>query len=328
MARSTQSSEPIGGVGEFRFLSELLPRLRSGRGVVVGPGQDCAVLRAGPSKLLATVDAVVEGVHFKSEWMSPHQLGRRSFLVNASDIAAMGGRPRWCLVSIAVPRDYSKRALVAIHKGLDDAAAEAGACIVGGNVTASSRLCISVTLIAEAPKRIVTRRGARPGDRVFVTGTVGDAALGVRCLRDGSGSAHAVRRYREPTPRLKAGRLLIEAGVVSAMIDVSDGLVQDLDHVCTESGVGAVVEASRLPLSPAFERRCRGKIDLALSGGEDYELLCTASVRKDEVLGRLRSRLGCEITAIGRITKGRGVRVVDGDGARMDLDAVGHDHFS
>lgn len=328
MARRTPPSDSIGDLGEFQFLSGLLPRLRSGKGVVVGPGQDCAVLRVGRARLLATVDALVEGVHFEPNWMSPRQLGRRSLLVNASDVAAMGGRPRWCLVSLAAPKTYSRRALDLIHRGIDDAASETGACIVGGNMTAGPRLCISVTLIADAPRRIVTRKGARAGDRVYVTGTLGDAALGVLYLRDGMSASHAVRRYREPTPRLQAGRLLVEAGVVSSMIDVSDGLVQDLDHLCQASRVGATIDAGELPLSSTYRHGRRGKVDLALAGGEDYELLCTVPIRKEARLAQLYPRLQCQMTAIGQITKGRRSRIVGPDGALVDCPATGYDHFS
>lgn len=320
--------ETIGDFGEFRFLNQLVPRLKRGVGVIVGPGQDCAVVKAGGTQLLVTVDALVEGVHFKSDWLSPKQLGRRGFLVNASDIAAMGGRPRWCVVSIGVPRGYSKRSLNLIHAGIDEAAAEIGAAIVGGNLTASPRLSISVTLIAEAPRRLVTRQGARPGDRIFITGTAGDAALGVQQLRRGARSGAAVRRYREPCARMTAGRLLVESGAVSAMIDVSDGVLQDLGHICSASGAGAEIDASRIPLSAVYRRECGDDTSLALTGGEDYELLCTVPARKEALLEKLRGRLRCPLTAIGRVTKGRQPRVVDASGRLVDIASPGYDHFS
>lgn len=326
--RGGASRKTIGELGEFGFLADLLPRLRKGAGVVVGPGQDCAVVRIGDRRLLVTVDAVVEGVHFKADWISPKQLGRRSFLVNASDIAAMGGRPLWCVVSVGAPANYPRRSLALLHAGIDDAASEFGACIVGGNITASSRLSVSLTLIAAAPKRMVTRRGARPGDRIFVTGTVGDAALGVQRLRCGSRGGSAVRRYREPSPRLWAGKSLVEAGVASAMIDVSDGLVQDLGHICEQSGVGAIVECARLPRSDAYRRLLGDDSKLALSGGEDYELLCTVPEDKTALLARLKPRLRCAITRIGTVTKERRVRVIDHIGAVVDLGTRGYDHFA
>jgi thiamine-monophosphate kinase len=314
----------MAAVGEFGFLSRLLPRLGSGRGTIVGPGQDCAVVRCGARRLLYTVDALVEGVHFEGHWLTPRQLGRKSFLVNASDIAAMGGRPRFCVVSLGVPLSYLARDLAALHAGITTAARDCGAAVVGGNLTRADKLFISIALLGEAPGRIVTRRGARAGDRIYVTGTVGDAALGVVLLRKDSAarsSPFAIRRFREPSPRLQAGRLLVEAGVASAMIDVSDGLVQDLGHVCDESQVGAEVDADAVPLSRAY-RAASADRSLALRGGDDYELLCTIPERNLERLERMRSRLGCSITCVGGITRGRGVRVV---GAAVQRG--GYDHF-
>jgi thiamine-monophosphate kinase len=313
--------------GEFGFLNKLLPTLTQGSGVIVGPGQDCALLRFGSQRLLVTVDALVEGIHFRSDWMSPYQLGRRSFLVNASDIAAMGGRPRWCVVSAGVPRGYPTRDLESIHAGIDAAAAECGAAIVGGNLAACPHLTLSVTLIAAAARRVVTRAGASPGDRIFVTGCVGDAALGVRNLKRGRRSGEVIERYREPAPRLAAGRALVESGVVSAMIDVSDGLIQDLGHICEASGVGAVVEAERLPLSGAYRRQSKS-FDTALTGGEDYELLCAVPQRRMTLLPKLRRRLRCEMTLIGTVTKRKGLRVLGRDGIAIDLGAKGYDHFA
>jgi thiamine-monophosphate kinase len=266
----------------------------------------------------------VEGVHFERHWLTPRQLGRKSFLVNASDIAAMGGRPRFCVVSAGVPVSYLARDLAALHVGITAAARDCGAAVVGGNLTRADKLFVSVALLGEAPERIVTRRGARAGDRIYVTGTLGDAALGVSLLRSGSATRRAapvIRRFREPSPRLQAGRLLVEAGVVSAMIDVSDGLVQDLGHVCDESHVGAEVDFDELPLSPAY-RAASAERSLALHGGEDYELLCTVPERNVKRLQRAQARLGCPITCIGRITGGCGVRV-----AGAAVSRGGYDHF-
>jgi thiamine-monophosphate kinase len=240
----------------------------------------------------------------------------------------MGGRPRWCVVSVAAPADYPRRSLTLLHAGIDDAAAECGACIIGGNVTASSRLSVSLTLIAEAPKRTVTRRGARPGDRIFVTGTVGDAALGLSCLQRGWRQGGAVRRYREPLPRLEAGKSLVESGLASAMIDVSDGLIQDLGHICEQSRVGAVVEATNLPRSYVYRRQLGDDLRFALSGGEDYELLCTVPQEKTPLLAKIRSRLHCAITRIGTVTKGTHVDVIDQAGVVVDLGVRGYDHFT
>lgn len=319
----------IGDVGEFGFLARLLPRLPHGSGVIVGPGQDCAVIRCGGRRCLFTVDALVEGVHFERGWLSAHQLGRKAFQVNASDAAAMGGSPRFCVVSLAVPSDYPLRDLTALQAGIVESAREAGALVVGGNLTRARQLSVSIALLADAPKRVVTRRGARRGDRIYVTGTLGDAALGCRTLRGRvrRGKSHAVQRFREPSPRLRAGRVLVESGIVSAMIDVSDGLVQDLGHICEESGVGAVIHTARVPLSANYRAVLGVDDTLALHGGEDYELLCTVPEREVRRLERTRTRLECPITCIGEIVPGRRIRIERPDGQYVTSSAQGFDHF-
>ncbi|MFI5366295.1 MAG: thiamine-phosphate kinase [Candidatus Binatia bacterium] len=330
MPRGLRTGRTVAEVGEFGLLAQLLPRLPAGPGTIVGPGQDCAVIRCGTHRLLYTVDALVEGVHFEADWLSPHQLGRKSFLVNASDVAAMGGRPRFLVVSIGVPPSYRAGDLTALHAGIAAAARSCRATVVGGNLTRATQLFISIALLADAPKRIVTRQGARPGDRVYVTGTLGDAALGVRLLSANprhEPTTLPLRRFREPSPRLRAGRLLVESGVVSAMIDVSDGLVQDLGHICIESNVGALVRSGDVPLSAAFRKACAAGDPLALHGGEDYELLCTVPERNVKRLERNRARLGCPIACVGEITVGGGVRVVDADGKPVALNVTGYDHF-
>ncbi len=319
----------IADVGEFGFLSKLLPQLPGGRDTIVGPGQDCAVIRCGGRRFLFTVDALVQGVHFESGWMSPHQLGRKSFLVNASDVAAMGGRPRFCVVSFGVPLAYRARDLSAVQAGIVEAADETGALVVGGNLTRAQQLFVSIALLADAPTRIVTRQGARRGDRVYVTGTLGDAALGCRTLRGGTSRAatHATRRFREPSPRLRAGRFLVESGIVSAMIDVSDGLVQDLGHVCEESAVGAVIHTAAVPRSAAYRAALGADDLLALHGGEDYELLCTVPERNVKRLERSQARLGCSVVCIGAITAERRIRLLGPDGQAQALATAGYDHF-
>jgi thiamine-monophosphate kinase len=326
MSRSARATT-IGDVGEFGFLSKLLPQLPGGSGILVGPGQDCAVIRCGDRRYLFTVDALVDGVHFQRAWLSPRQIGRKSFLVNASDAAAMGGRPRFCVVSLAVPTNYPVRDLSAIQAGIMEAAGETGAAVVGGNLTRARQLSVSIALLAEAPKRIVTRQGARRGDRIYVTGTLGDAALGCRMLRRRKGAMRAIQRFREPSPRLQAGRVLVESGVVSAMIDVSDGLVQDLGHICEESHVGAVIHTDRVPLSAAYRATLGAEDTLALQGGEDYELLCTVPERYVKRLERARKRLGCPITWIGEIVTGPAIHLLGPDGRDASLATRGFDHF-
>jgi thiamine-monophosphate kinase len=317
----------IADVGEFGLLARLLPSLRGGRGVVLGPGDDCAVVQTRQGRLLLTIDALVEDVHFRRDWLTPHQLGRKAFLVNASDIAAMGGVPRWCVVNLAAPSRAVAAHLVAIIRGVAAAARERGAVLVGGNLSRARQLSVTVALVGDAPARPLTRSGARPGDLLYVTGRLGEAALGVRFLgRNRRAGGPAVRRFREPPARLTAGALLARSGVASAMIDVSDGLVQDLGHLCAASRVGARVALARVPCSPRVRRADPA---LALAGGEDYELLCAVPARHRRRAERLAVRFGCPFTCIGECRPaGNGLQVVDREGRAVALTATGHDHFA
>ncbi|MBP1687011.1 MAG: thiamine-monophosphate kinase [Deltaproteobacteria bacterium] len=330
MSLRVRPPRTIAEVGEFGFLARLLPRLPGARDLIVGPGQDCAVISTRRGAWLITVDALVEHVHFERAWLSPRQLGRKSFLVNASDIAAMGGRPRFCVVSLGVPRTYLARDLRALQAGIVAAAADCGASIVGGNLARADTLFVSIALLGNAPGRIVTRQGARTGDLIFVTGTLGDAALGLRWLRGRTGpgkSAHSIRRFRLPSPRLQAGRLLVSRGLASSMVDVSDGLVQDLGHICTESRVGAEIQTESIPRSAAYRAAMGTDPALALRGGEDYELLCTVPERHVKTLQRLAPQLGCPLTCIGRITPGSGIGLRTSDGRTLSVQGGGYDHF-
>jgi thiamine-monophosphate kinase len=214
-----------------------------------------------------------------------------------------------------------------IERGVAAAAARTGAALVGGNLSRAERLFLSVTLIGESPRRAARRDGARPGDLLYVTGVLGEAALGLsRLQRDAHAADAAVRRFREPRPRLAAGALLAEKKIVSAMIDVSDGLLRDLGHVCEASRVGAEVCLARVPCTARLRRFAPS---LALHGGEDYELLFTVPPRRLPLLERTRSKLGCRVTEIGRITARReGVRVVDHQGRAVAAPARGYDHFA
>ncbi|MBX3023446.1 thiamine-phosphate kinase [bacterium] len=309
------------------MLARLLPTLPgAGRGVRLGPGDDCAVLAPGGRTLLLTVDALVENVHFRRAWLTPAALGRRLFAINASDLAAMGGTPLWCVLQIAAPRRGAAADAVAISRAVAAAARRAGATLVGAATRrAPARSPPRWPWSSVAPPRPVTRAGARPGDALYVTGRLGDAALGVRHLRRGDATAAAVRRWRAPTPRLTAGAVLARRRIASAMIDISDGLLQDLGHLCAASRAGARVELARLPCSPAVRR---AGLALALAGGEDYELLFAVPPRREPALRRAAAALGCPITRIGECTRDRGVRVVDAAGRPVTPRQRGFDHFA
>jgi thiamine-monophosphate kinase len=321
--------------GEFGFIRALARRAgRAGRRWPLGIGDDAAILapRSG-YELAVTLDALHEDVHFRLATTDARSLGHKALVVNLSDLAAMGARPLGFVLGLGLPPELEPRVLEGFAGGLL-AAARASSCpLVGGDTTRAARLAIAITAIGEVPRGCALRRsGARPGDHLFVTGTLGAAALGLReleCAAPLSGlSARAVARQRRPRARLREGTRLRESGLASAAIDVSDGLVQDLGHLLERSGVGAELWLERLPTERGFARVCATRgLDptlLAASGGEDYELLFCAS--RAPSAAALAKKLGCRVTEIGRITRARRL-VTLREGEPVELSASGFDHF-
>ncbi|MFZ5441246.1 MAG: thiamine-phosphate kinase [Myxococcota bacterium] len=262
-----------------------------------GPGDDCAVLRRqGPS--CVTTDALVEGVHFTRATFSPEDIGHKALAVNLSDLAAMGARPTWFTVALGLPPAVTTAELVRIGRSMAALARRHGARLVGGNVTRAAELSLTITAAGALSTRPLLRSGARPGDLIFVSGTLGDAAGGLRALRDGLAAPQLVRAQRRPHPHLAfAARA---RALVTAAIDVSDGLAQDLSHVCVASHVGADLHSAALPLSRALvDFAGADALELALRGGEDYVLLVTAPARSR---ARLRSLGAFEIGVVTRET--------------------------
>jgi thiamine-monophosphate kinase len=340
----------LGSLGERALLRHLQARVPGGSGVVVGIGDDAAAIEAGPFALVTT-DSLVEGSHFTRESAPPRLLGRKALTVNLSDIAAMGGLARYGTVSLCLPPDLEMGWLDSLYDGILERAAESGVAIVGGNVArGGDAIVIDVTLIGDAG-RLLLRSGARAGDRVVVTGTLGAAAEGVRLLGEGarldedgalvaggrwtSSSAPAVtaclRAQLDPRPPFALARSIAERGLARAGMDLSDGLSSDLPELCRHGGVGAVVDAARVPVDPgaAGLERARGGdgLALALHGGEDYQLLLAVGPAELEDLLDLARVWGIEVTAIGDFVEGPpAVRLRDASGERP-LEPGGHDHF-
>ncbi len=303
-------------------------------------GDDTSVsLQKGGMALLATTDTLTEGVHFERGLTTPVLLGAKALSVSLSDIASMGGTPLFFLVSLSLPPGTEKKFIERLYKGISARAKGSGCALAGGNVSKSREISITTTVIGEARRGdIVYRKGARADDTIYITGCPGDSALGLAELKR-KGLAHSLKgpfraqvlRHLDPAPRLEAGRALAGGRLASSMIDVSDGVALDLKRLCAESNTGAVIEVGRLPVSGGLERyRKEGGSDwasLALSGGEDYELLFTAPAAKAASIGRLSERLGLRISAIGRITKGKSVRILKPDGSAMKLKKAGFLHF-
>jgi thiamine-monophosphate kinase len=268
--------------GEFERIAEIRRRLASASAdIELGIGDDAALLRASPRAQALSVDTQVEGVHFSRAYSSLADIGYRALAAAVSDLGAMGARPRAALSAWIVPETCADAELYAIADGIAEAARDFGCPVAGGNLAAGRELSITTTVIGDAPERALTRAGARPGHTLFVTGALGASALGLAALQAGRAdlAPDCVARYRRPRARVCEGLALV--GIASAAIDVSDGLLQDLDHLATASGVGFEIELAQLPLHPELVAGCRAlgceAEALALTGGEDYELLFTAA---------------------------------------------------
>jgi thiamine-monophosphate kinase len=298
---------------------------------------DDAALIPGPdgTEIVLTADAIVEGVHFLAT-DPPDLVARKLLRVNLSDLAAKGAKPLGYLLTTALPERCGDDWLAGFTAGLKADQEEFGIGLLGGDSSGTpGPISLSLTALGTVPQgRMPRRGGARPGDAVFVSGTIGDGALGLAVakgeLRTLSEPARAflADRYRLPQPRTALGPRLI--GHVSAMLDVSDGLLADLGHICDVSGVGAVIEADRVPLSPAAHEALAADatlIDTVLGGGDDYELLFAAPLSSRRELDQLAAELALPITEIGRIELGKGVRVVDAKGQEMAVARRGWLHF-
>jgi thiamine-monophosphate kinase len=316
--------------GEFELIERLCSGLPKGRHTLLGPGDDCAIIAPSRVPQLITIDSMVERVHFNLKWTSPEALGARSLTVNLSDIAAMGGIPTVCVVNLAVRPGLGSTFFDRLYAGLGQAAASAGVDVVGGNITRADALAITIALLGEAHGGILTRDAARPGYEIFVTGTVGDAAAGWRVLAGklkarGVARKFLMDRFLNPTPRLFAGQRLAGIKPAPAAIDLSDGLWQDLGHILERSGVGAEVDASALPLSSAYRDVIGNDPTLALTGGEDYELLFC--MRPDASEAALSRRLDVPVRRIGRIVRGNRATLLDGKRRRAHPLLTGWDQL-
>jgi thiamine-monophosphate kinase len=298
--------------------------------VRLGIGDDAALVCVPAGQELAVaIDTLVEGVHFPRE-TSAADIGWKSLAVNLSDLAAMGATPAWALLALTLPNADS--ALIdGLASGFAQLAQPYRLALIGGDTT-RGMLTISVAVHGFVPPgKALTRAGAKVGDAVFVTGTLGDAAAGLQWLKQGASidakATYLIERLNRPTPRVAAGLAL--RGQASACIDISDGLLADLAHICVASGVGAEIDASLLPRSSALfdlfdEHSSR---DFALSGGDDYELCFAVPPQHVAAVQADLARLGCGATKIGRIVEGRGVNVRDAQGQPLQPEHRGWDHF-
>ena len=320
--------------GEFALIRELFAPLAAGEPASLGLLDDAALIDPRPGFQLAhSLDMLVEGVHFLAADPAD-QVARKLLRVNLSDLAAMGARPRAYLLGLAVSEAVAFEWLRQFARGLAADQARFGISLAGGDTTATTGpACLSLTVLGEVERgRALLRSGAAPGDDIYVSGSIGDAAIGLRVLRgDDPGLADgeresAIARYRIPEPRLALGMAL----PATAAADISDGLIADLGHICAASGLGARIEAGRVPLSGAARAALAGgAVGMAdlLTGGDDYELVFTAPPGRAAALREASTRAGTPVARIGAMVEGEGVAVLDDSGARIEIGATGYRHF-
>lgn len=322
-------------LGEFGLIERVRRATARGRGVFLGIGDDAAWV-ANPSRSsLVTADLLIEGIHFNLKWTSLFDLGYKTLAVNLSDIAAMGGIPAYLILSLGIPPAFDSRDIDDFYRGIRFLAAKHGVALVGGDTNAAKLLIISACVFGHAPHRPIRRSGAKAGDDIYVTGTLGDSALALKFLKsrlrqpNRDSVRYLLSRHHRPTPRIAAGALLARRRLATAMIDISDGLIQDLGHICIASGVGAQIWRDRLPLSRAY-RKLAGRAGTrdALAGGEDYELLFCARKHNRRRIEKLQTQARVAITRIGGCDSGKnGIVVLDAAGNPVETRAAGHDHF-
>ncbi len=298
----------------------------------MGIGDDAAAWQGDTSTQLATTDSFIQDVHFSLDIASWEDLGWKAMASNLSDIAAMGGVPRYALVSLAIPPHTEVEDVTGLYGGMIELAQQFGVAIIGGDINSAPLVAITITILGCTKSRdnhILTRSSAQPGEQVAVTGYLGTAAAGLEMLtKQFQFAPEAASLLKEsflhPYPRLTEGQLLIDQGVKTA-IDISDGLISDLNQICKSSRVGARIKTDRVPIQPTVKTNLSQKsLELALSGGEDYELLFTASA---EVIDKVKGVASCPITVIGEIVADNKITLVDSQGNPFNLGKTGWEHF-
>ena len=320
--------------GEFELIRRYFAPL-------AGPGSlkltdDAAVVDLQPGRsLVATTDTVIAGVHFLAD-DPPDLIARKALRVNLSDLASMGAEPLGYLLVTALPAGIDENWVAQFSRGLAQDQAEFSISLLGGDTAFTpGPLSLTITALGQVERgKALLRSGAKPGDRVYLSGTIGDSAFGLKLAKgepltlSPSEKSSLLDRYRLPQPRLGLGRRLI--GVASAAMDVSDGFAADLGHICQASRVGALVEAAKMPVSPALRSVLEvGQASLVevATGGDDYELLFTAPAAVELLLGRIATELALPLTAVGEIRREPGVVVLDQNGRAVELGPGGYRHF-
>ncbi len=329
----------LGEFGLIDLLSKMVDASRDNQAsswqqLLIGIGDDAAAWHGDASTQLTTVDFLIQDVHFSLDITPWNELGWKALATNLSDIAAMGGTPGYALVALALPGHTDVEDVTALYQGMTELAQQAGVVIIGGDMSSAPVVIITITVFGStgsSDRHILTRSAAKPGEQVAVTGELGAAAAGLEMLSkqlkfDSEATACLKGSFLRPNPRIAEGALLAEQGIKTA-IDISDGLVSDLNHICKASRVGARIEIDHIPVQPAVRDNFGDKaLELALSGGEDYGLLFTGST---EAIAAVNKAASCPITIIGEIIadKNSKVTLVDSKGDAIDINKAGWEHF-
>ena len=320
-------------LGEFGLIRRIRRTMPTSRDVGLGIGDDAAWVKAKTDSFLITADLLLENVHFDLNWTSLSDLGYKTLAVNLSDIAAMGGVPAYLTLSLGVPRHFTSEKLDRFYRGIKSLAVQHNVAVIGGDTSVADKLLISACLIGHAPYRPILRSGAKVRNDIYVTGTLGDSALGLQLLKHRmlrrKGAGYLLNRHHKPTPRLAIGALLARNRLATAMIDVSDGLLQDLGHICSASFIGARIWEEALPLSEPYRELAGTEgTRYALAGGEDYELLFCARQRDRQIIDQLQHQVKVPLTRIGAcVSADQGISCLNRSGKPISVPAIGHDHF-
>ena len=328
----------ISETGEFGLIERLRTLIEadkavSGPHLILGAGDDAAAWRSDAAVNLATVDCLIQDIHFKIEKISWRELGWKALAVSLSDIAAMGGVPKYALFSLAFPEETDIEDIAELYKGILELAGRFDVKIIGGNISRAPLVFIDSIVygIASKPDIMLTRSAARPGEEIAVTGYLGAAAGGLRIIENNMSLADCInnpllKAFNTPLPRIREGQKLAAEGIKCAM-DISDGLAADLGHICEASRVSAIINIDNVPVHPAIKKAFgNDALDMAISGGEDYELLFTAG---HDIMESIKKQIDCPLTVIGKIVAGDEHRVSlsDNAGKAYTPSAKGWNHF-
>lgn len=335
-------------IGEFALINRLTKNITLDKEIViVGVGDDVAVIKTKVEKyLLLTCDILIEGTHFTKGTITPYQLGKKVVAINISDIAAKGGIPKQALISIGFPKDTKVVYVEEIYRGIKDQSKKFNIDIVGGNTALSKyKIFIDLFLVGEIkPDLLLLRSGAKPGDKILITGNLGDSSAGLKIIENRDLKLEDIKfekKYKiklkqahlSPNPRLLEGRIIAKSNLANSMMDISDGLSSDLAKICEASNIGAIIWEEKIPVSKetlAFAKSIgKSPFDFALHGGEDYELLFTTPKENaDIIIQKIQSKTKTKVTEIGEIKDRKfGIKIVKTNGRMVLLNTYGWNHF-